>query len=88
MWSLWFATGPGGLVSGVFSYARRARDNAGVILWLHAAENDAVISTLLDRALTQLAATALVEPFSFASALTVGLEGLPAQRRHGHTWPP
>lgn len=70
-----------GHVCGVISFARRSRDNAGVILWLHAAENDDVISVLLDRALAQFAGTKAVEAFSFASALTVGLEALPMRHR-------
>jgi ribosomal protein S18 acetylase RimI-like enzyme len=75
------AASPDGLISGVISYARRERDNAGVILWLHAAENDAVIRILLDRALKQLKTSAFVEAFSFASALTIGLEALPGRHR-------
>ena len=70
-----------GVVRGVVSYARRARDGAGLILWLHGREDVAVVDALVDHAIGQLSGAASVNAFEFASALTVGLEGLPARHR-------
>jgi ribosomal protein S18 acetylase RimI-like enzyme len=75
------ATGPTEGVVGVVSYATRPRDEAGVILWLHGGEDDAVVSALLEEALSQLAHTKTVEAFSFATALGLGLEALPLRHR-------
>lgn len=70
-----------GLIHGVVSYAHRARDDAGLILWLHGQEQPAVIDALLDHALNQLAGAVSVEAYEFATALGVGLEGLPVRHR-------
>lgn len=70
-----------GVIRGAVSYARRRRDDTGLVLWLHGREEPSVVTTLLDQALGRLAGVATVEAFQFASALTVGLEGLPARHR-------
>ena len=70
-----------GSVHGAVSFARRARDGAGLILWLHGRENPVVVDVLVDHAIGQLADTRSVGAFEFASALTVGLEGLPVRHR-------
>jgi ribosomal protein S18 acetylase RimI-like enzyme len=72
---------PAGTIVGVISYAHRSRDDAGVILWLHAREVPAVTGTLLDHALAQVADRPVVEAFSFATALGLGLEALPVRHR-------
>lgn len=66
---------------GVIAYARRPRDGAGVILWLHGREIPAVVRLLLDHALAELAGCPTVEAFSFATALGLGLEALPVRHR-------
>lgn len=70
-----------GAIVGAASYAQRARDGAGLILWLHGREEAAVVAALLDHAMKRLASTTTMEAFEFASALTVGLEGLPVRHR-------
>ncbi|HWE91878.1 MAG TPA: GNAT family N-acetyltransferase [Pseudonocardiaceae bacterium] len=70
-----------GVVRGAVSYARRARDGAGLILWLHGREEPAVIEALLGHATGRLGRASSVAAFEFASALTVGLEGLPVRHR-------
>jgi GNAT superfamily N-acetyltransferase len=70
-----------GGVQGVVSFARRARDQAGLILWLHGREHPAVIAHLADHALDRLTGVVRVEAFEFATALAAGLEGLPARHR-------
>jgi ribosomal protein S18 acetylase RimI-like enzyme len=70
-----------GSVRGVVSYARRPRDGAGLILWLHGYEDQGVIEALVDHAVGQLTDVSTLEAFEFASALSVGLEGLPIRRR-------
>lgn len=71
---------------GVIAYARRPRDRAGVILWLHAREVPAAVRLLLDHALAELGGCPTVETFSFATALGLGLEALPVRhRRATHT---
>lgn len=66
---------------GVIAYARRPRDRAGVILWLHAREVPATVRLLLDHALTELSDCPTIEAFSFATALGLGLEALPVRHR-------
>jgi len=66
---------------GVVSYARRPRDGAGLLLWLHGGEDEQIIASLVDRALTELAGSKVIEAFAFASALTMGLEALPVRHR-------
>ncbi len=70
-----------GTPAGAVAYARRPRDRAGVILWLHARENPSTVRLLLDHALAGLAGCPTVEAFSFATALGLGLEALPARHR-------
>lgn len=70
-----------GVVLGVVSYAVRSSDSTGFILWLHGREDPAVVSALIDHALTSLGRRRTVSAFEFASALSLGLEGLPAGRR-------
>lgn len=72
--------GHGG-ICGVVSYAHRARDGAGLVLWLHGREQPAIVEALLDHADRHLPDALSVEAFGFASALTVGLEGLPIRHR-------
>lgn len=69
-------------VLGVVSYATRpARDRAGVILWLHGYEDSGVVAELVEHGLAQLAGCPVVEAFSFATALGLGLEALPVRQR-------
>jgi GNAT superfamily N-acetyltransferase len=71
----------GGEVLGVVSYAMRPSDGAGLILWLHCLEeNQDLAEALITRALDQLGPRT-VYAFEFASALTLGLEGLPVRHR-------
>ncbi|GDY33991.1 hypothetical protein GTS_56240 [Gandjariella thermophila] len=70
-----------GHIRGAVSYAHRARDGAGVILWLHGREEPVVVDALLDHAMGRLGDTASVTAFEFAGALAVGLEGLPVRHR-------
>lgn len=73
------ATGQDGGVAGVISYATRPRDGRGQVLWLHAAEDRSVIGTLLARALQTLGDCPVIEAFSFAADLTIGVEALPVR---------
>jgi ribosomal protein S18 acetylase RimI-like enzyme len=70
----------GGQVLGVVSYAARPEDGAGLILWLHCREDQALAAALVGRALDRLRGRT-VHAFEFASALGLGLEGLPARHR-------
>jgi ribosomal protein S18 acetylase RimI-like enzyme len=70
----------GGVV-GVVSYAVRPRDSCGIVLWLHGREDQAVVAMLVDRAMDWLGECPVVEAFDFASALGLGLEGLPVAHR-------
>jgi ribosomal protein S18 acetylase RimI-like enzyme len=69
-----------GRIAGVVSHAIRPRDEAGLILWLHAGEEPAVVGALLDHALARFDGRA-VEAFPFATALGLGLEALPMGHR-------
>ena len=70
-----------GEVLGVVSYATRPSDGAGLILWLHCFEDEETLAkALIARALDRLGPRT-VYAFEFASALTHGLEGLPARNR-------
>jgi ribosomal protein S18 acetylase RimI-like enzyme len=51
------------------------------VLWLHGREDGAVIEALVDHAIAQIAEVSTLEAFEFASALSVGLEGLPVRHR-------
>ncbi|MGH3800567.1 MAG: GNAT family N-acetyltransferase [Pseudonocardiaceae bacterium] len=84
-------TVPSGRVVGVVSYATRPRDEAGLILWLHGRnengrnenrheEDQTVTEALVAHALAELGPRT-VYAFEFASALTLGLEGLPVRYR-------
>lgn len=70
-----------GVICGVVSYARRPRDNAGLVLWVHGREERHVVEGLLDRAIDELDGARSLEAFEFACALSVGLEGLPSRHR-------
>ncbi|WP_340555934.1 GNAT family N-acetyltransferase [Streptomyces sp. GSL17-111] len=69
-----------GQVLGVVSYATRASDGAGLILWLHCCEDHGVAQALVAHVLGRLGSRT-VFAFEFASALTAGLEGLPVRHR-------
>jgi ribosomal protein S18 acetylase RimI-like enzyme len=75
------ATDPNGAVLGVVSYAVRPHDRTGLILWMHCRENPAVARELIGHAAAALADCRALEAFQFASALTLGLEGLPVGHR-------
>jgi ribosomal protein S18 acetylase RimI-like enzyme len=70
-----------GAVVGVASFARREDRRTGVLLWLHAREERAVVETLVDHVLAALADCEAITAFEFASALGVGLEALPVGHR-------
>ncbi|MGW1520790.1 GNAT family N-acetyltransferase [Streptomyces sp. NPDC002287] len=67
-------------VLGAVSCATRPSDGAGFILWLHCHEDPVLAEALIAHALDQLGQRT-VHAFEFASALTLGLEGLPAHHR-------
>jgi ribosomal protein S18 acetylase RimI-like enzyme len=69
-----------GRVLGAVSYATRPSDGTGFLLWLHCREDQALAEALIARVLGRLAGRT-VHAFEFASALTLGLEGLPARHR-------
>jgi ribosomal protein S18 acetylase RimI-like enzyme len=70
-----------GQVHGVVSYARRPRDNAGVLLWLHVREHPGHVAALIDHVMARLQDCGSVHAFDFATALACGLEALPVRRR-------
>jgi len=69
-----------GTVLGVVSSAIRPGDGAGFLLWLHCREDPPLAEALIAHALDRLGART-VYAFEFASALTLGLEGLPVRHR-------
>ncbi|MGH3909056.1 MAG: GNAT family N-acetyltransferase [Pseudonocardiaceae bacterium] len=73
-------TSPTGQVVGVVSYAIRPGDGAGLILWLHCHERQTVAEALFAHALGEFGPRT-VYAFEFASALSLGLEGLPVGSR-------
>ncbi|WP_236793274.1 GNAT family N-acetyltransferase [Amycolatopsis sp. GM8] len=75
------ATDIAGQVAGAASFATRARDGAGLILWLHARENRVAVKALLRHMLNTLHGCRVIEAFSFATALGLGLEALPVRHR-------
>ncbi|MFC8176677.1 GNAT family N-acetyltransferase [Streptomyces sp. NPDC057325] len=75
------ATGPSGSVVGVVSCAVRPQDGTGLILWMHCGKSTEVARALVHHALTVLADCRKWEAYQFASALTLGLEGLPVAHR-------
>ncbi|MFF3764080.1 GNAT family N-acetyltransferase [Streptomyces sp. NPDC001922] len=74
------ATGPGGEVLGIVSYALRRQDDTGLILWAHCHENPLVARALIDHATSAFTPRA-VDAFHLTSALTLGLEALPVGHR-------
>jgi ribosomal protein S18 acetylase RimI-like enzyme len=68
-------------VVGVVSYAIRPRDGAGLLLWMHGREEPSVVAAMGDHLVRRLAECSVVEAFSFASALGLGLEALPIGHR-------
>ncbi|MFD8965288.1 GNAT family N-acetyltransferase [Streptomyces sp. NPDC059568] len=70
-----------GAVLGVVSYAVRPTDDVGFILWLHGRENPDIVSALIAHALAALGPRRTISAFEFASALSLGLEGLPSRHR-------
>ncbi|MEY9948388.1 GNAT family N-acetyltransferase [Kitasatospora sp. GAS1066B] len=71
-----------GRVLGVASYAVRPSDGIGLLLWLHCREDQAVASVLITHVVGELGDRVILA-FEFASALTLGLEGLPVGHRPG-----
>lgn len=65
---------------GLISYALRAKDDTGVILWLHCHEDQNVAAALLGRAMSEFGDRTL-HAFHFATALSLGLEALPVGHR-------
>ncbi|NUV68920.1 GNAT family N-acetyltransferase [Streptomyces sp. CAI-121] len=74
------AVGSGGGIVGAVACARRTKDGAGLIPWLHCQEDPVVADALLSHASAALAGAEQVDAFPFATALTQGLEGLPVGR--------
>lgn len=69
-----------GAVLGAVSYAVRSSDGAGLVLWLHCREEQQLAERLVAHVLDRFGART-VFAFAFASALTLGLEGLPVRHR-------
>ncbi|WP_285740295.1 GNAT family N-acetyltransferase [Kitasatospora phosalacinea] len=69
-----------GRVLGVISYAVRSSDGTGLLLWLHCREDQAIASALITHVVRELG-DRMILAFEFASALTLGLEGLPVGHR-------
>lgn len=67
-------------VVGVVSCATRPKDGAGLVLWLHCREDRNVAEALIAHVLTVLESRT-VSAFEFASALSLGLAGLPVRHR-------
>jgi ribosomal protein S18 acetylase RimI-like enzyme len=70
-----------GKVLGVVSYSTRREDGAGLILWLHCREDETVAEALVEHTLASLSSPRTMYAFEFASALSLGLEGLPVRAR-------
>ncbi|MQY02108.1 hypothetical protein [Actinomadura macrotermitis] len=68
------------VVLGVVSTAVRRPDGAGVLLWLHAGEEPAVVHPLLDAVIGRLAGRA-IEAFPLLNPLGFGLRGVPREHR-------
>lgn len=71
---------PAEQVVGVVSYTTRPTDSAGLVLWLHCREDLIVAEVLIAHILTVLESRT-VSAFEFASALSLGMEGLPVRHR-------
>ncbi|MFF7202680.1 GNAT family N-acetyltransferase [Streptomyces sp. NPDC008141] len=69
-----------GVVVGVASYALRLKDDTGQLLWLHCREDARTADALIRHALAAFG-TREAHAFSFASALSLGLEALPVLHR-------
>lgn len=69
-----------GRVIGVISWARRPKDDTGLILWLHCREDADTADVLIHHALAALG-PCRTEAFHFATALTRGVEALPVDHR-------
>ena len=69
-----------GEVIGVVSSATRPTDGAGVILWLHCDENPVTAQALIEHVTGRLG-DRTIHAFDFATALSLGLEGLPIRHR-------
>jgi ribosomal protein S18 acetylase RimI-like enzyme len=70
-----------GRVVGVVSFAARHRDNAGVLLWMHAREQKELIKALVRHVVCRLETRSSIHAFDFATALSLGLEALPVRHR-------
>ena len=70
-----------GDVVGAASYAIAPADGSGWLLWLHAREDRSVVDALADRVLGDLNACSHIYAFWIATALTLGVEALPAAQR-------
>lgn len=66
-----------GEVTGACSYAVDTQDDIGYLLWLAADESYASTKVLVDHALNALKICPVVRACWFATALSIGLEGLP-----------
>ncbi len=69
-----------GVVVGAASYALRLKDDTGQLLWLHCREDARTADALIRHALAAFG-TREAHAFSFASALSLGLEALPVLHR-------
>ncbi|WP_327685561.1 GNAT family N-acetyltransferase [Streptomyces sp. NBC_00467] len=69
-----------GVVVGVASYALRLKDDTGQLLWLHCREDERTADALIRHALAAFG-TREAHAFTFASALSLGLEALPVLHR-------
>jgi ribosomal protein S18 acetylase RimI-like enzyme len=72
---------PHATIQGVVSYARRQDTDSAVILWLHGREDPTTVNALVRHARARLTGVETLDAFEFASALAVGLEGLPVRHR-------
>ena len=72
---------PHATIQGVVSYARRQDTDSAVILWLHGREDPTTVNALVRHARARLTGVGTLDAFEFASALAVGLEGLPVRHR-------
>ncbi|MFI1282010.1 GNAT family N-acetyltransferase [Streptomyces sp. NPDC020858] len=78
--SVQVAVNPAGDVVGAVSWGQRTKDDRGLIQWLHCREEPEVAEALITHTLAALSPHP-VEAFQFATALTQGLEALPAAHR-------
>jgi GNAT superfamily N-acetyltransferase len=71
----------GDAVVGAASYAVAPADRSGWLLWLHAREDRATVEALLDHVLGDLTGSSHLYAFWIATALSLGMEALPVERR-------